>query len=174
MRLFFALWPDPATQMEWIHATSPILTTLGGKPQPAANLHLTLHFLGEIAADRVSALCRLGADVVCEPIDLHFNQIECWGKADLACLRPSNEPAALTRLAGHLGTGLQMAGFAVEKQRFKPHVTLARKLKRREAALPIWPAIDWRADKLALVRSRLSPEGSEYEPIAVWDLVSAN
>ena len=173
MRLFFALWPDEATQIEWFHATSPLLAALGGKPQPASNLHLTLHFLGEIAADRVGVLSRLGADVAHEPIALNFNKIECWGKADLACLRTSDEPIALTRLVGNLSTGLQMAGFPVEKHRFKPHVTLARKLKHHEAALPIWPTLDWQAGTLALVRSRLSSEGADYEPIAEWDLVGS-
>lgn len=148
-----------------------MLAALGGKPQPASNLHLTLHFLGEIAADRIGLLSQLGADVAREPIALHFNKIECWGKADLACLRTSDEPIALTRLVGNLSTGLQMAGFQVEKHRFKPHVTLARKLKHHEAALPIWPTLDWQAGTLALVRSRLSSEGAEYEPIAEWDLV---
>ncbi len=173
MRLFFALWPDAATQMEWAYATSSMLTALGGKPQPASNLHLTLHFLGEVAADRVGVLSQLGADVAREPIELHFNKIECWGKADLACLRANEESAALTRLVGNLSTGLQMAGFPVEKQRFKAHVTLARKLKHHEAALPIWPALDWQAGTLALVRSRLSPDGAEYAPIAEWDLANS-
>lgn len=170
MRLFFALWPDAATQIEWFHATSPMLAALGGKPQPASNLHLTLHFLGEISADRVGELSRIGADVAREPIALRFNKIECWGKADLACLRTSEEPAELTRLVGNLSTGLQMAGFQIEKHRFKPHVTIARKLKHHEAALPIWPTLDWQAGTLALVRSRLSPESSAYEPIVEWDL----
>lgn len=172
MRLFFVLWPDAATQLEWFHATRPMLALLGGKPQPAANLHLTLHFLGEIAADRVGELSRLGADLAREPIALHFNKIECWGKADLACLRPSDEPVALIRLIGQLNTGLQMAGFPVEKHRFKPHVTLARKLKHHEAALPLWPTLDWQAGTMALVRSRLSSEGSEYELVTEWDLAS--
>lgn len=174
MRLFFALWPDAVTQMEWMNATSSMLTVLGGKPQPASNLHLTLHFLGEVAADRVGVLSQLGADVAREPMALRFNKIECWGKADLACLRLDEESAALTRLFGNLSTGLQMAGFEVEKQRFKPHVTLARRLKYHEAALPIWPAIEWQAGKLALVRSRLSADGAEYVPIAEWDLVNLN
>ncbi len=173
MRLFFALLPDAATQMEWIYATQPIINTLGGKPQPSANLHLTLHFLGEVAADRVGALSQLGADVAHKTIALRFNKIECWGKADLACLRPHEESIELTRLVGHLNTGLQMAGFEVEKQRFKPHVTLARKLKHHEAALPIWPVLEWRAERLALVRSRLSPEGAAYEPIAEWNLADS-
>lgn len=172
MRLFFALWPETATQIEWFHATSTLLAALGGRAQPASNLHLTLHFLGEISADRVGVLSRLGADAAREPFSLSFNKIECWGKADLACLRASEEPAALTRLVGNLSTGLQMAGFSVEKHRFKPHVTLARKLKHHEAGLPLWPTLDWHAGTLALVRSRLSSEGSEYEPIATWDLVN--
>ncbi len=171
MRLFFALWPDATTQQDWFHTTTPLLSALGGHRLSASNLHLTLHFLGEVAADRVSVLTQLGADVVGESIALHFNRVECWGKADVVCLRPSEEPIALTRLVGHLGTGLQLAGFPVETRRFKPHITLARKLKHHEPALPLWPALDWQASTLALVRSRLSSEGADYQPIAEWPLI---
>lgn len=170
MRLFFALWPEPATQREWYHATGPTLDALGGRRLPPENLHLTLHFLGETVTDRLGELSRLGADVAREAVSLRFDKIECWGKADLACLRAGDDNPALTRLVGNLGTGLQMAGFPVESRRFKPHVTVARKLRHREPALPLWPVLEWRAESLALVRSRLGPEGSEYDLMAHWPL----
>lgn len=170
MRLFFALWPDEATQQQWSFASDSIIKTLGGRHALASNLHLTLHFLGEVDGSRVGALTRLGDDIVCGKIDLHFDRVECWRQADIACLRPTSEPATLKKLVGNLGSGLALAGFPVEKHRFKAHVTIARQLNHHDAALPLWPAIDWKADTLALVRSRLTPTGPVYDPIGLWAL----
>ena len=169
MRLFYALWPTPATQREWYDATGSLLTPWGGRRMPPENLHLTLHFLGDIAADRVNQLCQLAEDAAGNAIDLRFDRLEAWGKADLACLRADDTPDLL-RLVGQLGTGLNMAGIATDKRRYKPHITLARDLHFVEGSLPVWPVLSWRADTLALVRSRLGPLGSEYSPIASWPL----
>ena len=170
MRLFFALWPDDASQQHWLYATDTFIKALGGKPQPASNLHLTLHFLGEVDGSRVNTLTQLGNDAAAETIALRFNRIECWHKADIACLRPDNDPPALSQLVSTLAIGLKRAGFALEKHQFKSHVTLARHLTHHEPALPLWPVLQWQADTLALVRSRLTPNGAVYSPIAQWPL----
>jgi 2'-5' RNA ligase len=170
MRLFFALWPDPKTQQEWFTATAPLLEPLGGRRVPAAGLHMTLHFLGEVTGSRVNALTQLGEAAAASAIELRFDRIEAWSKAELACLRTAEDGPGLVRLVGYLGSGLALAGFAVERRRFKGHVTLARKLTLVEPSLPLWPPLVWRADTLALVRSRLGPGGSEYDIIANWNL----
>lgn len=170
MRLFFALWPDADTQSEWARGVSPYLAPLGGRRIPAANLHLTLSFLGEVRGDRMNELLRLGDDLDRVPILLRFDRIEYWKKPGLACLRPGETPAALERLAGQLHTGLGLAGFAVEKRHFKPHVTLARDVPVGTASLPVWPVLEWQAPALALVRSRLTPVGSDYAVLREWPL----
>jgi 2'-5' RNA ligase len=169
MRLFYALWPAPATQREWYDAAGSLLVPWGGRRMPAENLHLTLHFLGDLPADRMNELCRLGQDAAAEAIALRFDRIEAWGKADLSCLRADDTPA-LTRLYGQLGTGLTLAGIATDKRRFKPHITLARDLNFVQGSLPLWPVLEWRADTLALVRSRLGPLGPAYSVVASWPL----
>lgn len=170
MRLFFALWPDPDTQQAWARAVAPLLAPLGGRRIPAANLHLTLAFLGEVRGDRMNELLRLGDDLDRESFLLRLDRIEYWKKPGLACLRPDAVPPALARLAGQLHTGLAMAGFAVEQRHFKPHVTLARDVPIGTASLPVWPVLEWRAPAVALLRSRLSPEGSEYALLREWPL----
>ncbi len=169
MRLFFALWPDPATQLAWYDRVSPLLRQMGGRRMPAASLHLTLHFLGETPVDRLPALLDLGADLAREAIALRFDRLECWKKAELLCLR-AEEPPELQRLIGRLATGLSLLGLPVERRRFKAHVTLARRLACETPSLPLWPVLEWRAPALALVRSRLSQEGAEYTPLAQWPL----
>ena len=172
MRLFFSLWPDETTQQQWADTISPLLNMLGGQRPPNANLHLTLHFLGEVDGSRVTTLNDLGADVAGNAPLLHFDRIECWKNADVACLRPRNEPLELSQLVGNLATGLELAGFAVEKRKFKAHITVARTLKHHAAALPLWPTISWQAETLALVRSRLTANGPVYAPIAQWPLAT--
>lgn len=168
MRLFFALWPDSVTQLDWERAVSPYLAPLGGRRVPAANLHLTLSFLGEVRGDRMNALLRLGDDLDRDAFLLRFDRIEYWKKPGLACLRPAEAPAALGRLAGQLHTGLGLAGFAVEKRHFRPHVTLARDVPVGTASLPVWPALEWTAPVLALLRSRPGPQGPEYAVLRDW------
>ena len=62
VRLFFALWPDDAVRGAW-SARLESRTRAQGKAVPAAKLHLTLAFLGEVADDRVarSDRCRARA-----------------------------------------------------------------------------------------------------------------
>ncbi|MFO1375111.1 MAG: hypothetical protein U1E99_11115 [Agitococcus sp.] len=36
---------------------------------------------------------------------------------------------------------------------------MARRLQFCAEQLPVWPSLEWQADTLALVRSRLTPEG---------------
>lgn len=170
MRLFFALWPEAATQLDWERRSGPFLAPMGGRRVPAANLHLTLAFLGEVRGDRMSALLRLGDDLDPDPIHLRFDRIEYWKKPGLACLRPGDIPPTLARLEAHLQTGLGLAGFPVEKRHFRPHVTLSRDVPVAAEALPLWPVLEWDAPALALVRSRLSPAGSEYAVLQEWPL----
>lgn len=170
MRLFFALWPEPATQQHWHRELAPYLAPLGGRRLPAANLHLTLAFLGEVRGDRMNELLRLGDDLATASVTLRFDRIEYWKKPGLACLRPAAVPPALARLHGQLATGLAMVGLPLEQRGFKPHVTLARDVPVAMASLPVWPVLEWQAPALALVRSRLTPEGSEYGVLQEWGL----
>lgn len=170
MRLFFALWPTAATQLDWQRRSGPFLAPMGGRRIPADNLHLTLAFLGEVPGDRLNALLRLGDDLDPDPIHLRFDRIEYWKRPGLACLRPDTIPPALARLEARLQTGLGLAGFAVEKRHFKPHVTLSRDVPVSAEQLPLWPVLEWEAPALALVRSRLSPAGPEYAVLQEWPL----
>jgi 2'-5' RNA ligase len=170
VRLFFALWPAPATQHAWHHDLAPYLDSFGGHRVPAANLHLTLAFLGELPGHRMNDLLRLGDDLPTDAITLRFDRIESWKSARVACLRPAETPAALTRLAGQLHTGLHMAGVAPEARHFRPHVTLARQATVPAAGLPVWPVVEWQVPAIALVRSRLLPAGSEYAVLQEWPL----
>lgn len=170
MRLFFALWPDPGTRKAWHDGLAPYVMPLGGQRVPAGNLHLTLAFLGELPGSRINALLALGDDLPHDPVTLRFDRIESWKKPGLACLRPTDTPAALVRLVERLHAGLAQAGFPVEARHFKPHVTLSRQIVIPAASLPVWPVVEWQVPVLALVRSELTPDGPIYHVVADWPL----
>jgi 2'-5' RNA ligase len=168
MRLFFALWPDPETQQYWYESLANYVRPLGGRREPAVNLHLTLAFLGEVSGTQLNTLLRLGDDLPREPFTLRLNRIDSWKKQGLACLRPADEPGALLQLLGRLQTGLQQEGFAQERRTFKPHVTLSRQIIIPAESLPVWPVLEWQVPAIALVRSELSPAGSRYHVVGEW------
>ncbi|MDH5265059.1 MAG: RNA 2',3'-cyclic phosphodiesterase, partial [Betaproteobacteria bacterium] len=57
-RLFFALWPDAAARAALADLARATANRYGGRAVPAANLHLTLVFLGEVDPARIAALRR--------------------------------------------------------------------------------------------------------------------
>lgn len=149
-RLFIALLPD--------HATRAALTSHQqrwhwgrGHPTPAAQLHITLHFLGRIDAAREAALRDVlrGLEVV--PFDLTLRTAERWSN-DIGVLRPDAHPALLD-LHTRIAQRLLGAGIAALPGDYKPHVTLARDAPN--AAPPeAFAPIPWTVRDCALVCSR--------------------
>ncbi|MGB5741682.1 MAG: RNA 2',3'-cyclic phosphodiesterase, partial [Sedimenticolaceae bacterium] len=64
--------------------------------------------------------------------------------------------------------GLRELGFETEQRRYRPHVTLARKVRRRFEWQPLSP-VDWSVAELALVESRPGT-APHYQPIGRWSL----
>jgi len=168
-RLFFALWPDAHLRTILSERVPHVLQGLGGKPQRPDQWHVTLEFLGEVASDRQAALHRAAGRVRAEPFTVSFDQLDHWRKPQVYCLAASVVPAPLAVLMGDLRTALAEEGFTPEAREFRPHVTLARKVKMaRQGRLE--PPVAWPADRFALVRSVTDPAGSRYEPLHWWNL----
>ena len=110
------------------------------------------------AADRVS----------CAPVAIEFDRVEHWRKPQVVCLVASRVPKGLAALVTQLRAELAAEGFAIEPRPFRPHVTLARKVRSAADSL-LDPPFSWRADGFALVRSVTDPAGSRYEPLHWWN-----
>jgi len=172
-RLFFALWPDDAVRQSlhvWQHGKLP----MPGRWVAAANLHLTLLFLGNVTADVRDCLCK-GADSLELPqFSLTLDTAGCWPKPKVAWLSASEGAPGLSALVSAVRQIASDCGLQPETRDFVSHVTVARKLKRPP---PTWehsaaPAIIWPVSEFALVRSETRSEGVLYQPVRRWPLVN--
>ncbi|MGY3945175.1 RNA 2',3'-cyclic phosphodiesterase [Aeromonas tecta] len=165
-RLFFAL---P------LHELAPTLTEWReqrpwpGLPVPAANLHLTLAFLGD--ADEVT-LARLMAAAErqhCPPLSIRLDQTGWFNRAKAAWVGPREWPNELNVLAKALRRHGEKLGLGNGEQGYRPHVTLSRKASEAPAELPA-PDLVLQADSFCLYQSVSTPVGVQYEPLACWPL----
>jgi len=147
------------------------------------NLHITLKFLGPIELTQralvATALARLASSVPSFDITLRglgaFPSLTrprvIWGGVDDAGAH------ALITLADSVERALTPLGFSAE-ERFVPHVTLGRvRQPRRDPvlteALALASTRDFggvHVDRIALMRSALSPRGARHDELATWAL----
>lgn len=168
-RLFFALWPTDDLRAQIERDTRDFVALAGGRAIPAANFHVTLVFLGEVADSRVDAARAAADNISSARFSLTLNMIESWTESDVLVFSGECPPPALGALVDRLRINLSQREFRLQRQTFKPHVTLIRKLPRR---LPKQPAVPlrWQVEDFALVESVQSPSGSQYTVIGRWPL----
>ena len=161
-RLFFALWPTAAEQKAWAKAVEPVLAGLDGKPVPRRNLHATLVFLGDVAVPARRQLMAQMQTLFVPRFQLCFDHLHYQRRSRLLWWGAGRVPDALTELL----TGLQGLASAIgkesERRRYRPHLTLMRKLRQPPANIEL-PPHTWSVEQFALVRSELSPQGARYE-----------
>lgn len=158
-RLFTALWPTP-------HVRNAIAGWQAAWDWPrrcarvkAERLHATLHFLGDVPANRLPELAR-SLEAPFEPFDLELGAAAVWPNG-VAVVEPLATPPALVRLHAALGAAIAQLELPIDTRAYRPHVTLAR---RAHGAKPPGQALAlrWRVESgYVLVRSL--PGGAGYE-----------
>lgn len=166
-RLFFALWPTADVAAALHVAAKAAHKSCGGRVMRRESLHLTLAFLGEIVASRVTLAEEIAAGITAEPFTLVLDRIACWKHNRIVWAGCSDMPPALPALADGLGKQLRTAGFSLDKRPFAAHATLVRNGDCR-APLPALTPIAWPVSEFVLVESTLQPVGSQYEIVSRW------
>ncbi len=160
-RLFVALWPDDERRAALARARDRWRWSVAARPTPVANLHVTLVFVGAVAATRVAELID-ALPVPFGPFALRLDRPALWDNG-IAALEPAVECTALSALQAALSMRTTALGYPAEARRYRPHVTMARDargsgLPERDEAL-VWPS-----DGYALIESR----GGRYTTVATW------
>ena len=166
MRLFFALWPPPATAQALHEWATIVQHAAGGRVTITQNIHLTLAFLGDADPDKAIAAARR---VRAERHDLPIDSAKYVRRNEMVWVGPARMPTALDALVTQLHASLRTHSFALESRPFAAHITLIRKA-RQPRSIPSLPAVEWPAEAFILVRSRTSSKGSTYEPIERFPL----
>lgn len=162
VRLFTAIWPPDDVLERLLGVTRQWRWNPEARPTRAERLHLTLHFIGSVPAQRLAEL-KSALAVPFEPFEWTLSQARVW-RGGIAVLEPDDVPVALTRLHERLAQGLQAVGLPPEERRYRPHVTLARQAFGAQPPQAFEP-VRWRADAgYRLVQSL--PGGRGYEPLA--------
>ncbi|HMI51309.1 MAG TPA: RNA 2',3'-cyclic phosphodiesterase [Candidatus Saccharimonadales bacterium] len=184
MRLFVALEIPAETRTE-LAALSEQLRPLLPKHRwtPAASIHLTLKFIGEVSASSLDDVCRALADVKSRStIAVRSATLGSFHRREKGGLlfAKIEQSAELAELAGQIDRQLQLAGVAGETRAFVPHLTLARckngelpdniaeilaNFSRREFA-------NFHAGEFSLVESKLKPAGAEYTILQSFPFVA--
>ena len=170
IRLFFALWPGEALRERLHDAANGIPMADPARRVAYGNLHLTLHFIGNVYFEEMVCLQRQASRVKAEKF--HFD-IDCQGffsKSRVAWLGCAEAPAALDELHAQLGRQLQLCGYQPEKRRYHPHVTVARKIGPVTDA---WQseAIPWAVAEFALVEVQQLENGVQYRVVETYPLL---
>ncbi|MEN9505361.1 MAG: hypothetical protein RI958_1287 [Actinomycetota bacterium] len=159
-RLFVAVWPpdDVVEQLTLLHRKDQ----RGVRFVRPENWHITLRFLGETdpgsvtrALDRLplgAATARLGpgVDVLAErALVVPVEGLDVLADAVAAATRDLGQPPR-RRFVGHLTVA-----------RVKPYAAMPRALGSLVDA-------EFDVDEIALVQSRLDPDGARYETLQTW------
>jgi len=163
VRIFLGCFLTPASAQALTESFRRLVATVPGmRPVPVANLHVTLHFLGSVPADRVDQIRALVEGLPATGISTRVLALTGFPK-------PARARVLVARLDDPDGQLLHWHGMLArrwptgETRRFDPHATLAR--SRSPVRLPVLPEIGDLAVALeppAAYVSETLPEGARY------------
>jgi RNA 2',3'-cyclic 3'-phosphodiesterase len=167
-RLFFALWPNDEVRKE-LAEISDQFKDEKFRLTKISNLHITLAFLGEVSEQEQTKLVEQANNIKSSSFSLKLNSIGHWKKPGILWLAPEEIPEALKELVEQLQTLIKQQGLNIDERPYKPHVTIARKVK--QFTIPeVKFHIPWSITSFALVVSKSSDIGVEYHILQKWML----
>jgi len=162
-----------------------------GSPAPVkwvdtANIHLTLKFLGNVAADRMDEITAAMTQAVqgTSPFQIEVRELGVFPnprRVQIVWVGVSGEAEKLARLQQRIESGLEKLGFPPEGRRFAPHLTLARlrdratpderqKLGQLIAETSFDATQSFMVDSVNLMKSQLTREGPIYTRLSSVEL----
>ena len=167
-KLFFALElppQDKATIVRWRDLAFGVFA----KPVPAANLHLTLCFLGDISLQQEQQLITLADLLQAEVINMEFSLLGVFSRSRVLYIAPSDDVLPAIQLASKLKKLASKLAIDVDTRKLKPHITLFRKVNRLPELQQL-PVFQIQFCNLVLYRSTPGPKGVTYHEVSSWSM----
>lgn len=169
VRLFFALWPGAALRQQLHEAACAIPLAAGARRVSRTNLHLTLHFIGNVYFEQMDCLQAEARRVEARAFKLDLDCQGFFRKPRVAWLGCREIPPALSDLHRELGARLHSCAYQPEVRLYHPHVTVARKTGPISTAVGFDP-ICWVVDEFALVEVQTVENGVQYRVVETYPL----
>ncbi|NCU21085.1 RNA 2',3'-cyclic phosphodiesterase [Candidatus Falkowbacteria bacterium] len=149
-RRFLAIWPDTPTRCE-LERRLAALAPLPGRPAHPLDWQVTLIFLGALEPERLACIDAVAGDAAtrARSFDLELDRIGHFARSRAPWCGPTRTPESLARLVTDLQAHLAGCGIEPEPRPYRPHLTLARKV-RAVPALELHTPIGWTARELVL------------------------
>ena len=167
-RLFFALWPDEAIR-DRLNKIAQQFKDTKVRLVKKSNLHITLAFLGEVSALDRQALIENASTIKSRPFELVLTRIGWWRQADILWIGTNLVPDELSSLVKSIKKHCKARGSVIDKRSYKPHVTIARKVKQVTVPKATF-ALSWKVKSFVLVSSKPTDTGVEYNVVNEWPL----
>jgi 2'-5' RNA ligase len=168
-RLFFALWPDPVLKAAIAGAARTPARSFAGRRVRDESIHLTLLFLGAVAADAAARVTAAAAAVRVAPFDLVLDRVGGFFRARVLWVGASQAPPELAELRRQLEGVAAGAGVAFDPKPLVPHLTCYRDVRKALEPAAIEP-LRWAVRGFALVES----VGGQYHVVSQWPLQNAS
>ncbi len=169
-RLFFAIEMPATIQRQVVRWRADHFAPEAGRPVAAANLHLTLAFLGEVSDEKRQALAAMAGRIRQPGFTLTLDDAGQWLRSRVVWLGTRQPPRGLLQLANMLRAQAARSGCYQSPQPFHPHITLLRDASHAVAIPP--PGFHWAfpVKEFVLYESRFAGGRTRYTPLQRWTL----
>jgi len=168
-RLFFALCPDEMCRQALVARMRRTLPRGSGRPVPAANLHLTLVFLGQLDETAVNCVQQAGGRVRARAFRIVLDHVGYWGRPRVLWLGPKHSSAPLFALVAALRDSLRKCPLSLDQRPYQAHMSLLRKAQPPAATIEFSP-LDWDVRRFSLLESLSVAGGVRYRELCAWPL----
>ena len=169
-RLFFAIEIPAKIQKQLVQWRADNFPADAGVPVAAANMHMTLAFLGEVSAEKQRALAAMAGRIRQPGFTLHLDDAGQWLRSRVVWLGTRQPPRGLLQLANMLRAQAARSGCYQSPQPFHPHLTLLRNAGQA-VSIPA-PGVHWDfpVTEFVLYESRYAGGRTRYTPLQRWTL----
>jgi 2'-5' RNA ligase len=129
------------------------------------NYHVTLAFVGEVAAPKLAVLQQIGRSLQAPRFTFTCDSIEFWRESQVVVAAACAAPPELLFLWSKLN-----AAIGLPPETLRAHVTLARKVTQAPVQQAMSPVV-WQATNFSLIRSDTGGAESAYTVVDTWSLL---